>query len=65
MADADCEMCRQCGLRTCDVCGGVSFELTWPRWLDVCGNCRRELREPEGPRSYVRTSGPVRLTASP
>jgi len=40
MAEADCEFCQRCGLRTCDVCGGVSFEVTSPAGCDVCGRCR-------------------------
>ena len=40
MADGDCETCRRCGLRTCDVCGGVSFGSKWLVELDVCVGCR-------------------------
>jgi len=44
MAEADCEFCRRCGLRTCDVCGGVSFEPTDPSGFDMCGTCVADVR---------------------
>lgn len=40
MAEADCELCRMAGYRSCDVCGGPVFVAG--ALLDVCDNCRAD-----------------------
>lgn len=40
MAEADCELCRMAGYRSCDVCGGPVFVAG--ALLDVCDYCRSD-----------------------
>jgi hypothetical protein len=42
MAEADCELCRAMGFRTCDVCGNVAFPQNIadsPKGRELCGYC--------------------------
>lgn len=39
MAEADCDLCRLAGYRSCDECGGVVMKPS-PLRRDVCEYCR-------------------------
>lgn len=39
MAEADCDLCRMAGYRSCDLCGDVVFERG--PLLDLCPSCRQ------------------------
>ena len=45
MAEADCDLCRAMGFRSCDVCGNVVFPKNLevsPVGRELCGYCLPE-----------------------
>ena len=46
MAEADCELCRMMGYRSCDVCGNVVFPANLadsPKGRELCAYCLNDL----------------------
>jgi len=60
MSEADCELCRLAGLRTCDTCGGVSFEPRTGIGFDVCGWCRAATAKGRGEPERPSREAPAR-----
>ena len=46
MAAPDCGICADLGYRSCDVCGGVVFDVDQDAPLDLCGGCKADATHP-------------------